>query len=71
MELAGLITDPVRREGARLMAGLVGVGGIGLITDLDGWEGARLVTGLVEVTGCGGARLETDLAVEVRTAGGT
>ena len=49
----------------------------GLVTDLAGWEGARLMTGLVKVTGtrlgreCGGAGLETDLAVEGRTAGGT
>ena len=56
-EVAGLVTDLAGWEGARLMTGLVGVGGTGLLTDL-GRE-------------CGGAGLETVLAVEVRTAGGT
>ena len=57
MELAGLITDPTGREGARLVTGLVDVMGTRLLTDL-GREN-------------GGAWLETVLAVEVRTAGGT
>ena len=56
-EVAGLVTDPVGREGARLMTGLVEVRGTRLLTDL-GRE-------------CGGAWLETDLAVEGGAAGGT